>query len=700
MADAVTPGRRLAKLAGTHALVLVAALSLFAAADSWSAISGLGLATLLCVITGALAGVTTATLVHEWFHYLGARYMRANFTVPARQGLFVFNWDFAGNTPRQFLIMSVAGNLGGVVAVLLLWNSVPADTLGRAALRGAAIASVIYAALIEWPVIRRARRSGDPLAELSKINQRRLSRSFIVASMIGILMTLSIVSMSSSAAAEPVGTEDAKSAAVANAASGSATAPTARFLPRSFEPGKVRAGSETTLTVSSDDFRFDDVVPVLSIVGVSAITFSDISVLDAHTLTARMSVPASVANKRYLVAISTPGGGPGAGAGSTKICLCLTVADPDPPADLVDIAAAIGLPSGDTTSAGILVDDLNQDSFADFLFITHAPTPELLFLGDGHAVASSQIMQPADRHECDSADVNSDGRIDMYCSVGAERGKGVKVNNLWLRQANGTYIDEAEKWGVTDPYGRGRDVVFLHANKDNLPDLFVSNWGPRGDGISTANRLFLNQGGTSFSATPDFGVDAELPSYCAHSADFDNDGDDDLLVCGNDRVRMYENQAGTGFVDVARKNGFTQPFTDADFADIDGDGDLDIAFATEKSFEIHRLDNGVDDGVVFMQSVQSGKSVAFGDINGDGKPDAYFVQRGCRAKRERNLPDILAVNQGATFTILNPPAMNRGCGDAVAAFDIDGDGTDGFLVGNGRGKLGPLQYLVLPDPAK
>src|SRR5262245_26244654 len=63
--------KRLTKLAGTHALVWLAALSLFAAADSWSAISGLAIAGLLCVITGVLAGVTTATLVHEWFHFLG-----------------------------------------------------------------------------------------------------------------------------------------------------------------------------------------------------------------------------------------------------------------------------------------------------------------------------------------------------------------------------------------------------------------------------------------------------------------------------------------------------------------------------------------------------------------------------------------------------------------------------------------------------
>jgi hypothetical protein len=186
--------RRLAKLAQTHALVSLAALSAFAAADSWYIVTGLGIASLLCIITAALAGITIATLVHEWFHYLGARHCGALFDIPARQGLFVYDWDYGSNSVRQFLIMSIAGSIGGFLAVILLWNAVPADSWGRAVLRGAAVASIIYAALIEWPVIRRIRRGGDPLTELSKIDKPLLSRSFIIAGVAGIVMTLLVKS--------------------------------------------------------------------------------------------------------------------------------------------------------------------------------------------------------------------------------------------------------------------------------------------------------------------------------------------------------------------------------------------------------------------------------------------------------------------------------------------------------------------------
>jgi hypothetical protein len=187
-------GRPLAKLAGTHALVFLIALSLFAAADSWHAVTGLGIASLLCVVTAVLAGVAITTLVHEWFHYLGARYARAAFDIPTRQGLFVFNWDFGRNSVPQFLTMSVAGSVGSVLAVLLLWNAVPADTWGRAVLHGAALASLVYSALIEWPVIRRIRQGGEPLAELSKIDQPLLTRSVYIAGAAGIATALIAVS--------------------------------------------------------------------------------------------------------------------------------------------------------------------------------------------------------------------------------------------------------------------------------------------------------------------------------------------------------------------------------------------------------------------------------------------------------------------------------------------------------------------------
>jgi len=181
---------RLARLAGWHGLVWLGALGLFAAADSWVLLSGLGLASLLAVVAGALAGITTTTLVHEWFHLAGVRFAGGAYDIPDKLGLFVYDWDFDANDSRQFVIMSIAGSVGGVLSLLLVWMVVPADTLGRAALYGGTVAGFVFASIVEWPVLSRVRAGGAPLAELSKINERVLTRAFFGAAGAGVLTLL------------------------------------------------------------------------------------------------------------------------------------------------------------------------------------------------------------------------------------------------------------------------------------------------------------------------------------------------------------------------------------------------------------------------------------------------------------------------------------------------------------------------------
>ena len=174
-------GMKLARHAGIHLLLWLSLFSLFGAAESWYILTGLSIAALLCVPLGILAGLATTTLIHEWFHLLGAWLSGAKYSIPAKAGLFVFDWDFTGNSLHQFYWMSIAGNVGGALSVIWLWTALPADTAGRSALLAAALASFIFGAAIEWPVIKRCRISGDPMAELSLIDQRVLFNSLLVA---------------------------------------------------------------------------------------------------------------------------------------------------------------------------------------------------------------------------------------------------------------------------------------------------------------------------------------------------------------------------------------------------------------------------------------------------------------------------------------------------------------------------------------
>jgi len=129
-----SPGFLLTRHALTQFGLLVVLLSLFAATDSWQHLTGWALAAGLACVTGFLAGFAVTTVLHEWFHWLGGKLSGGAYTIPARPGLFVFDWDFERNSVGQFFAMSIGGNLGGLLAVIGLAAMVTTDTTGRGAL--------------------------------------------------------------------------------------------------------------------------------------------------------------------------------------------------------------------------------------------------------------------------------------------------------------------------------------------------------------------------------------------------------------------------------------------------------------------------------------------------------------------------------------------------------------------------------------
>lgn len=181
--DAQAPGpsprARLARLALFQWGIVLVSLCLFAAADSWQATSGLGMATVLGIATAAVAGVVMTTVIHEWFHLLGGRLWNGSFDIPHKMGLFVYDWHFDRNSVSQFYAMSIAGTVGGALSLYILWQGVPVDTWARAMLRAAAVGAFVYASIIEWPVLWRTHQSREPLQEMMKIDAGVLRKATV-----------------------------------------------------------------------------------------------------------------------------------------------------------------------------------------------------------------------------------------------------------------------------------------------------------------------------------------------------------------------------------------------------------------------------------------------------------------------------------------------------------------------------------------
>jgi hypothetical protein len=292
----------------------------------------------------------------------------------------------------------------------------------------------------------------------------------------------------------------------------------------------------------------------------------------------------------------------------------------------------------------------------------------------------------------------------------------LKANQLWIQQADGTFKDEAAAWGVTDPYGRGRQVTFFNLNGDKFPDLFVGNEYPRVDGIPTPNRVFVNvfkNGRRQFEERIIPGVTAEIgAAACAFAADVDGDGDDDLFVCGNNGLRIYRNdfRQGRGFKDMAPSLGLSAYHTDVVAADVNGDGKRDLVLATPNNVSIRLQTGSWTFGRPQVISWTSIRSLAVADVDGVAGPDVYVLRsQGVSGigGAKPNPADLLLRNSGnGAFTVqIAGTWSTKGIGGRCAAIDHDNDGRAGILgvnsydimpKGTRSGPIdwGPLQLMI------
>ena len=137
------------------------------------------------------------------------------------------------------------------------------------------------------------------------------------------------------------------------------------------------------------------------------------------------------------------------------------------------------------------------------------------------------------------ADYDADGDLDLFIANGRTEQNGQEVyfqDKLW-RNDNGTFVDVTTSSGIAQgersPFYDTWGASVADANNDGRPDFFVATYRLAPD------RLYLNKGDGTFreiSATSGVqGNTTTEPGYFGHGmgsdwADIDNDGDQDLAV--------------------------------------------------------------------------------------------------------------------------------------------------------------------------
>ena len=98
---------RLKRVATRHGAALLAALTLWGAADYWASGSGLMLAEIVALFNAIFAGTAIAYLLHEWGHFTGAR-LSGSFSPVMKEprSFFMFTFKDKKNSHGQFIAMN------------------------------------------------------------------------------------------------------------------------------------------------------------------------------------------------------------------------------------------------------------------------------------------------------------------------------------------------------------------------------------------------------------------------------------------------------------------------------------------------------------------------------------------------------------------------------------------------------------------
>ncbi|MCL4180343.1 MAG: VCBS repeat-containing protein [Verrucomicrobia bacterium] len=209
-------------------------------------------------------------------------------------------------------------------------------------------------------------------------------------------------------------------------------------------------------------------------------------------------------------------------------------------------------------------------------------------------------------------------------------------------------------------------------DRDGFVDVVVTGSTQPGPPF-LVTRVYRSRGDASFG-------DAALPlpgvyEGSASWVDFDNDGALDLFITGITDTFAATARNIAALFRISRDGSITEVHTDlpgaewgsADWADYDRDGDLDLVLTDDDSAAVFRNDGAgrFVDAVVPLPAVGN-PAVSWGDLDADGQPDLLLAGDGVLAVF-RNHGDGVFSGQDTGYALAYEPSI------ALGDYDNDGD---------------------------
>ncbi|MFT7073875.1 MAG: hypothetical protein ACJAX3_002875 [Patiriisocius sp.] len=250
------------------------------------------------------------------------------------------------------------------------------------------------------------------------------------------------------------------------------------------------------------------------------------------------------------------------------------------------------------TGAGLATGDIDHDGLEDVYLVSNSG-PNKLYKNRGNFEFEdiTRISKTEDEGGFSTGvcmlDINNDGWLDIYvCKAGSLNDDEGRRNLLFINQQNGSFVEEAAKWGLNDP-GYSTQIYSIDYDKDGDLDLYLVNhrYDFKNNGKisseiqsqieeTTSDQLYRNDNRIFTKVTGEAGLYNKAWGLSAIISDFNDDGWDDIYVA-NDFLEpdaMYINQKDGTFKNEInnRLNHISTNSMGSDNADLNNDLHPDI----------------------------------------------------------------------------------------------------------------------------